>query len=47
MNFHTTRAIWTHATTTLLFQNAQATDIPLIYEDVIIFLNKIPPKTQD
>lgn len=38
MNFHTARVIWTHSTTRLLLQNAQARDIPLIYEGGIIFL---------
>lgn len=47
MNIHTAWAIWTHSTTTLLFQDAEATDIPLIYEDVTVFLATTLPKTQE
>lgn len=47
MNIHTTQVIWTHSTTTLLLQDAETTDISLIYKDVTVFLAKILPKTQE
>lgn len=47
MNILTACVIWTHSTTTLLFQDARATNIPLIYEDVTVFLATTFPKSRN